>query len=71
MKDSHETRHKIWTASQLARCEIREEVGLQIDGRIQHLVADRAITIIADQVEEIRRWTLFNRKGFSRNLTQG
>jgi hypothetical protein len=77
MKDSHEIRYKIWTASQLARSEIREEVDLQIDEHIQHLVSDRAITIIADQVEEIRgwtrpsRWTAYDRKGLSRNLTQG
>lgn len=71
MKDSHEIRYKIWTTSQLARCEIRDRVDLQIDGHIQHLVSDVITSMRSNQVEEIRRWTAYDCKGFSRNLTQG
>lgn len=71
MKDSHEIRYKIWTASQLVRCEIRDRVDLQIDGHIQHLISGRINSMRFDQVEQIRRWIAYDRKGFSRNLTQG
>ena len=71
MKNSHETRYKIWTASQLAQNEIREMIDLQVDGYIQHLISGRINSMRSDQVEQIRRWTAYDRKGFSRNLTQG
>ena len=71
MKDSHETRHKIWTASQLALSEIRDRIDLQIDVYVHEHIVNIIANIGSNQVEQIRRWTAYDRKGLSRNLTQG
>jgi len=71
MKNRHEIRYKIWTASQVAQSEIRDMIALQVDVNIQDLISVRINNIGSDQVNTIRWWTAYDRKGFSRNLTQG
>jgi len=71
MKDSHEIRYKIWTASQLTCSEIRDRIDLQIDAHVHENIVNKIANIGSDQVDTIRRWTAYDRKGFSRNLTQG